>query len=105
MLDPNKYFPIEPHALTWRLVEVACDLTECYKQLHDATLEERRCRQKVFVDATESSVAARERSADIASFAQWAAVQDIKTDIQDLTEERDLIRFLLELNLDAKPAS
>lgn len=99
MLDPERYFPIDRRILAARLVEVAHNLCELYEQRRAAVIEERRLRFHTFQTTLETSVAARDRAADIESYAQWVAVQDINTQIQDCTEERELIKTLLELEI------
>lgn len=102
MLDPDRYYPADLNTLTVRLVEVVSNICQVQQQLHDALVEEHRVRYHTFQTSLETSVAAKERDADIEAFAQWCAVQDSKLELATLGEERDLLRDLLELKRDAR---
>lgn len=96
MLDPDRYFPLKRDELIFRLIEVTAELCSLHRELHDAVVEERRLRFKAFQASIDTSIAAKDRAADIESYGIWVAVQDCKAQIADYTEERDLIRLLIE---------
>lgn len=99
MLNPDRYYPVDREALTKQLVEVVSKLVALASQYRDAKVAQRKTYQEAFesysMPSREPSVAARERAANYASFAEWAALQDVKCDTIELEHERDLILVLL----------
>lgn len=97
MLNPDLYWPAKLDTLCVQLVEVTAKLCELREQQRAALVEHKRTYYHAFYSAGEVSVAARERQAEYDSYAHWAAVQDVNTDIAMLEDERRLIETLLEI--------
>lgn len=98
MLDPDRYWPATNGTLAIRLVEVTHQLVDLSRQYHDALVSQRQSYYHTFSTSMATSVAARERDADLASYAEWCAMQDVRCDIIALKHERKLLLRLLDVN-------
>lgn len=78
-----------------RLAEVASQLANAFEMLASAQSSERSARVSAFMSSLEPSVAGRERDAEAQSLGQYTAVMETQGRIKALTEERDLLRLLL----------
>ena len=98
MLDPERYWPANEDQLCVRLVEVTSQITELGIQYRDALVKQRQSYYHTFSTSVTTSVAGRERDADLATLAEWAAVQDIRCELMNLKHERKLLLKLLDVN-------
>jgi hypothetical protein len=98
MLDPDRYWPATTGTLAIRLVEVTHQIIELTTQYRDALVSQRQAYYHTFSTSLATSVAAKERDADFASYAEWCAIQDIRCELTSLKHERKLLLRLLDVN-------
>lgn len=98
MLSVEQYFPINVDKLCQRLIDVTERLSALRAEYHDAMVEQKKTYYHAFSTSLESSVAARERDGEMASLAQWIALQDVRAEIFQLVDERKLLNRLLDVH-------
>lgn len=98
MLDPDRYWPASTDVLAIRLVEVTHQIIELSRQYHDALVSQRQSYYHTFSTSLATSVAAKERDAELASYAEWVALQDVRCELISLKHERKLLLRLLDVN-------
>ncbi len=98
MLDPDRYWPASHDTLTIRLVEVTHQIIELRRQAHDALVSQRQTYYHTFTTSLATSVAAKDRDAELASYAEWCALQDTRCELAGLKDERKLLLRLMDVS-------
>lgn len=96
MVDFSQYDIWSGEQLTHHLCLVTEQLVNGYLELGSAQAAERQARVRGFLESTETSVAGRERDAEAQSMHLTIALYELQGRIKALTEERDLLRLLLD---------
>lgn len=88
-LQPNEW-------LRRQLCLVAEQLTVAYAELGSSQAAERQGRVRSYLASQETSVAGKERDAEAQTMHLTIALYEVNARIKALTEERDLLRLLLD---------
>jgi len=96
MLEVDQYLRLDKPHLIVRLVEVVTSLGELYTQKHTAEVELTKERFRSYDSHADAlSEAAKNRIADQETYYLQEAVDDLKTQIMVHTEERDMLKVML----------
>lgn len=98
MLDPERYWPVDQDALAARFVEVTIQLNDMRRQYKEALVSQRQTYYHTFTMSSATSVAAKEREADLASLTEWLVVEDTRCELVELKNERKLLLRLMDVN-------
>ena len=92
MLDAAITDAVHGHRLLSRLAEVVDELVSLYYEARLSVGEERRAYNDAYQHSVETSIAGRQRDAEMQSFYAWEAVQEVNAKIKQQVEERELIK-------------
>ena len=95
MLDTAITDAVTGHPLLSRLAEIVDELVSLYYEARMSVVEERRAYNDAFQHSVESSIAGRQRDAEMQSFYAWEAVQEVNAQIKQRIEERELIKEIM----------
>jgi hypothetical protein len=94
--DFTHYPGLSTADLTTQLAVVVSELFNAYHEVGSTQASERQARVQGFLRSTETSVAGRERDAEAQSMHLTVTLYELQGRIKALTEERDLLRLLLD---------
>lgn len=102
MEKPAAYYPIDSGFLASRLANVAYELAQAYEDEKHSILEYQREWNSHYSLILQEGAAdtTANRQAKVLAHDLWVAVEEVRTIIRILVEERDLIRTLLSLDAD-----
>lgn len=94
--DFSAYIEKTADELLARLASLTSELANAHIMLGTSLQQEKSARVMGFMRSQETTVAAKERDAESQALASYTSVVELKASILALTEERDLLRLLIE---------